>query len=518
MGDPRVAPIVLPADWDDTQRRDTPCAMDPRGLRVVVTGLGVSGWAAADVLAQRGAVVVAVDSGTSDVLSERAILLEALGGQAFVGEQAPTDLPQVDGQLPDLVVTSPGWRPDNALLRQAAELNIPIWSEVELGWRLRAEGAPPWICLTGTNGKTSTVRMLAAMLTASGLKVATVGNVGTPLLDAIVAPEQFDVLVVELSSFQLHWTYSVAPVASACLNIAPDHLDWHGGMPGYFADKAKVFANTSAGCIYNVQDSKTRDMVEQADVVDGCRAIGFTTGIPAPGELGVVDDVLCDRAFAELRTKNATELMTFAAVEDALGAVAGHNVANILAAAGLALAFGVSPGAVAAGMAAFRAEPHRFELVAQESGVRWVDDSKATNAHAADAALQSTDNVVWLVGGLAKGAEFGDLVAAHADRLRHVIIIGVDPAPFVTALAQHAPAVSSEVIESPATDGLTIPEKELVGRDVMARAVAAAAKVSQEGDTVLLAPACASMDQFQNYNTRGEAFAAAVQKALAKET
>lgn len=511
MADARVTDFSLPEGWDDTTLRDTPVALDPKGLKVVVAGLGISGWAAADVLAQREAKVVAVDAGASDSVRQHATLLEALGGTPLIGGDAPSGLPDVDGSAPDVVVTSPGWRPDSPLLAEAAERGIPIWSEIELGWRLRQEGAPPWICVTGTNGKTTTVRLISAMLEAGGYKVATVGNVGSPLLDAIVAPEKFDVLVVELSSFQLHFTQSVAPIVSVCLNLADDHLDWHGGSDGYFADKAKVYANTGRVCVFNNGDAATKDMVREADVVDGVRAVGFGARIPAPGDVGLVEDSLCDRAYGQQRDKNATELASLADVAEAFGGFAApHNVANVLAAAACALGFAAPARCVAAGLKRFAPEPHRLALVNTHDGISYVDDSKATNVHAADAALSGFDNVVWIAGGLAKGAEFGELVKNHAGRLRHVEVIGVDPGPIVEAMRQFAPGVPVHVVESPDTAGLSEHDVAKVGERVMREAIEGAQKAAHDGDTVLLAPACASMDQFKNYNVRGEVFAAQV--------
>ena len=475
------------------------------GLRVVVAGLGVSGFAAADALVQHGARVVAVDARDGEAEREKADVLRVLDVDIRLGAHATTALPDVNGNPPDLVVTSPGWRPDSPLLGGAAAAGLPVWGEVELAWRLRpAAGAAPWLTITGTNGKTTTVRMLAAMLAAAGLRTAAVGNVGTPLLHAIVDPVGYDVLAVELSSFQLHWSSSLAPQASACLNLAPDHVDWHGSLAAYTADKAKVYSSTQVACVYNVADPATEQMVRDADVVDGCRAIGFTAGVPDVSMLGVVDDVLCDRAFVPERATSAAELATLADLEQAGGGtVAAHTVANALAAAALARAHGVTPVAVRDGLLGVVPEPHRITRVAEAAGITWVDDSKATNPHAASASLAAFDTVVWVAGGLAKGARFDDLVGAHAGRLRAAVLVGVDRAPLREALARHAPDVRVVEVSSPDTE------------QVMTRAVTAAADLARPGDTVLLAPACASMDQFTSYVTRGDAFADAVRAHVA---
>ncbi len=487
------------------------------GLRVVVAGLGLSGFAAADALLQRGARVVVVDArdpgdpAHGPALRRDRELVDVLGGRTLLGPESASTLPTVDGGRPDLVVTSPGWRPDAPLLVEAAAAGVPVWGEVELAWRLRpAVGAAPWLTLTGTNGKTTTVRMLEAMLTAAGLRAAAVGNVGTPLLHAIVDPEPYDVLAVELSSFQLHWSHSIGPRASACLNLAPDHVDWHGSTDAYAAAKGKVYERTEVACVYNVDDPATERMVEAADVVDGCRAVGFTLGVPARSMLGVVDDVLCDRAFTEHRSSSALELGTLADLEQAGGGVvAAHTVANALAAAALARAHGVPPSAVRDGLRGVVPEPHRISMVARAGGVAWVDDSKATNPHAAAASLRAFESVVWVAGGLPKGADFSVLVRENAGRLRAAVLIGVDRGPLREALARHAPDVRVVEVDAVETGGMPLAEF------VMRRAVTAAADLARPGDTVLLAPASASMDQFTTYGHRGDVFATAVRALVA---
>ena len=254
---------------------------DWAGLRVVVTGIGVSGFAAADTLIELGARVVVVDAATSAKARAQADTLKIVGAaDVLLGEDAVHAMPKIDGQKPDLIVTSPGWRPDQALLALAARTHIPVWGDVELAWRVRErEGrkTADWLTITGTNGKTTTVGLTESMLQAAGLKAIAVGNVGTPILDALRDPVEYDVFAVELSSFQLHWSHSVSPVASVCLNVAEDHVDWHGSYASYLADKAKVYERTQKACIYNAEQIETERMVENADVVEGCRAVGFTT-------------------------------------------------------------------------------------------------------------------------------------------------------------------------------------------------------------------------------------------------
>ena len=475
---------------------------DWAGLRVLVAGLGVSGFAAADALLERDAQVTVVDArepAEGSRMAEHARILDILGATLRYGADAVAALP---AEPVDLVVTSPGWRPDQPLLLAAAAAGVPVWGEVELAWRMRpSHGAAPWLTVTGTNGKTTTVQLLAAMLSAAGLRARSVGNVGTPVLEAVMDPEPYDVLAVELSSFQLHWTHSPAPRASACLNIAPDHVDWHGSLEEYARAKGRVYENTEVACVYNVQDAWTRRLVEDADVREGARAVGFSLATPGLSEVGLVDDVLADRAFVEDRTTSAAELGTLEDLRAGPDAPdpAPHLVANALAAAALARAHGVPPAAVRQGMRDFRPEPHRIADLGLVRGLRWVDDSKATNPHAAAASLAAFDHVVWVAGGLLKGADVDELVATAASRLRAVVLLGRDRERIAEALARHAPDVP--VVEVARTD-----------TGAMDAVVEHALDLAHSGDVVLLAPAAASMDMFTDYGARGDAFSSAVRR------
>lgn len=478
------------------------------GARAVVAGLGTSGVAAARALHAVGARVLALDSSAEAVEAAQLPAGVERRAEADAETFARAALEGPSGR-PDVLVASPGLRPALPVLQRAAAVGVPCWSEVELAWRVQeaTPGELPWLTLTGTNGKTTTVGMLSCILTAAGLRAPAVGNVGLPIADVAVEGSA-DVLAVELSSFQLHLTHTVAARAAACLNIAPDHIDWHGSYEAYWSAKAKVFDRAERACVYAVADPATRQMVEQADVQEGARAIGVTAGVPDVAQLGVVDGALCDRAFLDRRQTHALPLADLADLahlapgED--GVLPGHVVLDALTAAALARAHGVEPAAVAAGLRAYEAGGHRIQLVARHDGVAYVDDSKATNAHAAAASLASVPvgRAVWVAGGLAKGARFEDLVLERAERLRAVVLIGVDRAPLREALARHAPDVP--VVEVSAGDT----------EDVMTSAVRAAARLARPGDTVLLAPACASMDQFRSYAHRGESFARAA-RALA---
>lgn len=497
---PRLAGLLhADADW--------------AGLRVVVTGASVSGAAAATALLQRGAQVRLVDAHDGPAQSAVAQQIGDLGGQPTLGQGAADALPAMRGRVADLVVTSPGWRPDQPLLAAAQTVGVPIWSEVELAWRMRrSDDRAAWLTITGTNGKTTTVGMLAAIIRADGRRVAAVGNVGTPVIDAVTQATGHDILAVELSSFQLHYTYSLRPAASVCLNLAPDHIDWHGSFAAYAADKARVYAGATVARLYNVDDAATRHMAEHTRAAahpqqaPAARAVGFTAAAPSAGQLGVIDEALCDRAFVGADSSRTAELCAVGDLARGVGVPpAPHTVANALAAAGLARSVDVAAAAVRDGLRGYEPAGHRMAVVAHADGVAWVDDSKATNAHAAAASLAAFSRVVWIAGGLAKGARFEELVTAHAHRLRGAVLIGVDREPLAAALARHAPDVPVIEVGDVETGAMSPAER---ATEVMTAAVTAAAALARPGDTVLLAPACASMDQFVSYAHRGAEFAA----------
>jgi len=472
---------------------------DWSGVRAVVAGFGVSGFAAADNLTHLGASVVALDE-RADGNQDKAELLGVLGADIRLGVGTTASLPD-DA---DLLVVSPGWKPSTPLVAQAHERGVPVWGEVELAWRLRDDGPDgvptPWLAVTGTNGKTTTVQMLDAILRAAGLRSVAAGNVGLPLVEAVMDPTPYDVFAVELSSFQLHYTESMSAEAAAVLNVAEDHLDWYdgpAGMSDYATDKGRIYHHAQKACVYNVADPETERLVRDADVEEGARAIGFTLGMPGVGMVGVVDQILVDRAFIAERQSSAAELCTI----DDLPSPAPHVVANALAAAALARAHGVPQAAVRDGLRGFRFDGHRIATVGSVDGATYVDDSKATNPHAARSSLLAYEQVVWIAGGLAKGAHFDELVEATRDRLRAAVLIGRDRDVIAQALARHAPDVPVITVDPDETD---------TGHAAMERAVVAARDLARPGDTVLLAPGCASMDMFANYADRGDAFAAAV--------
>jgi UDP-N-acetylmuramoylalanine--D-glutamate ligase len=447
--------------------------------RVVIAGAAVAGAACARVLLERGAEVTVVDRAAS----ERTDALAAAGARVVIADSPDPAL--LDGV--EEVVVSPGFAPHHPLAAAAVAAGLDVYSEPELAWRLRGPDAAPWLAVTGTNGKTTTTTMLAAILAAAGLRTAALGNIGEPLVFAATDPA-YDVLAVELSSFQLHWSRDVAPRGGALLNLADDHLDWHGSFDAYAAAKVEIWRAARAGtgfAVGNLDDPRVADALAR---VAG-RAVGFTLAEPASGRLGVVDGTLVDAAFADA----PVELVA----ADVVRPPGAHNVANALAAAALARGFGVPAAAVRDGLSGYIPEPHRNAFVDTVAGVSYVDDSKATNPHAALASLTAYPRVVWVAGGQLKGVDVEPLVAAVADRLVGAVLLGADRAQVAAALARHAPRLP--VVQVDSTDD-----------GAMGEVVRAAARLAAPGDTVLLAPAAASLDMYASYARRGDAFAAAV--------
>ena len=445
-----------------------------------VVGWGKSGQGAAGALLARDWQVRAFDArGGQSLFFE-----DVAGVDVHVDDNPETLAEAIVEASPDLVVVSPGIPAHHPVFSACEAASIEVWGEVELAWRLQEEGphaGRPWLVVTGTNGKTTTVGMLGEILRCAGAKVEEVGNIGTPITRAI--DSDAEVFAVELSSFQLHTARTVSPLASICLNVDADHLDWHGSVEAYAADKARVYENTIRACVYPASDRRVEQMVENADVVEGARAIGLTLGSPSVSQFGIVEGLLVDRAFVEDRTRQAAAL---AHVSDLSGA------------------YGVDPEAVEAGLRAFRPAGHRRAIIAHAADLTWVDDSKATNAHAARASLAGLPprSAIWIVGGDAKGQDFTELIRQVEPTLRGVVVIGEDRAPLVQALQAGAPDV---------------PRVEVDGHeDWMFSVVNEAVALSMPGDTVVLAPACASWDQFDNYGQRGDAFADAVSRLAAQ--
>jgi UDP-N-acetylmuramoylalanine--D-glutamate ligase len=463
-------------------------------LKVAVVGLGKTGFSVADTLNELGSTLLVVAEAAAPETLE---ILDVLGVQSTISQDPSALQEAVRAFAPDLVVVSPGVMPTSLIIQDANASETPVWSDIDLAWRLkdRFGSDQEWICITGTNGKTTTTEITEAMLLAAGVRAVACGNIGTPILDCIRDPAEFEVLVVELSSFQLHYLDQIEPFSSAVLNVAQDHLDWHGGFDNYRSAKGRIYENTKVACVYNLEDKTTEDLVQVADVLEGARAIGFSLSAPARSNVGYVEDLLVDRAFLDERADTALEI---ASLDDltGFGVLTPHLLSNIAAATALARSFGVSPSDCRSALRDFRVSAHRIELVRELSGVRYINDSKATNAHAASASLRSFENVVWILGGLLKGVDISGLIGEFGPLLRGAVVIGVDRAEIRSAFELLAPGVPVIEIEE--------------GEQVMARAVSAASSMATSGDVVLLAPAAASMDQFLNYEQRGNEFRDAV--------
>lgn len=471
--------MILPTSWHQAWN-----------FKVAVLGLGKSGFSVADTLMELGAEVTVFAAKVDEQLAE---LIDVIGAK-LVRSDAPEDL---DVEKFDFAVVSPGFAPNHPAVTKLIASGVSIFTDIDLARALDDKvKKPTWITITGTNGKTTTTQLTEAMLKQAGFRAIACGNIGNPILDAVRDPEGYDYLVVELSSFQLHYSHNLGARASAFLNFAEDHFDWHGSEGAYFGAKAKVFEATETAIVYNVEDPKTLQAAEEADVIEGCRAIGFTTGIPARSMVGYVEEFLVDRAFIDNRADAALEICSDADLQD-LGVLSKHLRANIAAASALARAVGVSASDIAQALRKFRISGHRIEMVAQKAGVTFIDDSKATNAHAADASLSSFDSVVWIVGGLLKGVDPEPLIRKHGERLRGAVIIGKDTQLLEDLFAKLNPELDVEVIRE---------------ENPMEQAVIRAASMAQSGDTVLLAPAAASMDQFKDYEDRGNQFQTAVKR------
>ena len=450
--------------------------------RFLILGAGVTGSAVANSLRSRGGLVTITDDNAQDALRPETINLANF----------------------DAVVISPGWRQDHPLVAQVLSSNLHILNEIDLAWQIRAELAPQqkWLAVTGTNGKTTTVEMVAKILQTAGLKAVACGNVGDTVIEAVDRKEGYDYLILELSSFQLHWAKQAQFVSAAILNIADDHLDWHGTFDAYADAKFSILERADIA-ILNADDEQ---VVKRAHRFTG-RKVFFSLDTPASGEIGVVEELLVDRAFVA----DPLEAAMICELKDITPSVP-HNVSNALAAAALARTVDVSHKHIQKALQEFKPGRHRIETVHENNLVSWINDSKATNPHAASASLMSHLSVIWIAGGLAKGADMSWLIQRCKGRIKAAILIGADRQLIEAALLELAPEVPRIIVDQPT--------EYVRGGDsnaLMEAVVSEAAKLMAPGDTVLLAPACASMDQFISYADRGDRFAAAVRKVVAHE-
>ena len=450
--------------------------------RFLILGAGVTGSAVAASLKSRGGLV-----STADDNAEGAIKPENVDLSDF-----------------DAVVISPGWRQDHPLVVKVLNSKLQILNEIDLAWQIRNEISPgqKWLALTGTNGKTTTVEMAAKILQTAGLNAVACGNVGDTVIEAVDRKDPYDYLVLELSSFQLHWARQAQFVSAAILNIADDHLDWHGTFEAYADAKFSILDRTELA-VLNADD---QEVVARANRFTG-RKVFFSLETPGPGEVGVVEELLVDRAFVS----DPQEAAMMCELKDITPTVP-HNVSNALAAAALARTVGVSHEHIQKALQEFKPGRHRIETVFENDAVSWVDDSKATNPHAAAASLMSHLSVVWIAGGLAKGADMNSVIQRCKARIKSAILIGTDRQLIADALHEHAPDVPIIFVDTPADY-----VRGGVSNSLMEAVVLQAAALVAPGDTVLMAPACASMDQFISYADRGDRFAAAVRKVVAHE-
>jgi UDP-N-acetylmuramoylalanine--D-glutamate ligase len=449
------------------------------GQRILILGAGVTGNAVARSLLKRGAVVSITDD-----------------NPAAKSEHTVIDTKNVVIKDFDSVVVSPGWRQDHPLVVAAIKAELTLLNEVDLAWQIKSEMAPgqKWLAITGTNGKTTTVEMVAAMLKSGGLKATACGNVGETVIEVVDRSDAFEVLVLELSSFQLHWSKQAQFVACAILNIADDHIDWHGSFDAYANAKLTILDRTPTA-VLNASDG---EIVKRSSHWQG-RKVFYSLDTPAPGEIGLVEELLVDRAFVQ----DPQEASMFAELAEVKPTIP-HNVSNTLAAAALARTVGVSHEDIRSAIKAFRPGRHRIETVHTADSINWVDDSKATNPHAATASLLSHESVIWIAGGLAKGAAMEELVERTAKRIKAAILIGTDRGLIEDALIKFCPDVPRVLVDANSS------------QELMEKVVSVALGLARSGDTVLLAPACASMDQFVSYADRGDCFAAAVKKVVSK--
>ncbi|MGH8928414.1 MAG: UDP-N-acetylmuramoyl-L-alanine--D-glutamate ligase [Acidimicrobiia bacterium] len=433
-------------------------------MRLLVLGAAVSGTAAARLGKRLGYSVTVYDQ-------------QPASGARLVGEGIGVVTGRWDPDLLSgigLVIASPGIPLRSSPITDAHEAGTTVWSELEFGWRHLGNAKTNLIAITGTNGKTTTTEAATNMLAASGIAAAGVGNIGTPV--SAVTDEDYDAVVVEASSFQLELTDAFHPPTAVLLNIAPDHLDWHPSYPAYVAAKARIIANQEADdlLVFDADDAGVGPVAARAPgrrhPVSGKERPAGGSG-PAAGSLhlpGVV--VPLDSLFAR---------------DPAL-------VVDLAAAAVAAIDRGARPEAVADVCRRFRPGSHRRESIAQSDGVTYVNDSKATNPHAALAAIAAFDAVILIAGGLAKGLDLTPMVIAP--NVKFVVAIGSTAAMLSEAAGSERSAVAS----------------------TMADAVDIASRIARDGDTVLLAPGCASFDMFDDYAARGEEFVRAVRSLIGR--
>jgi UDP-N-acetylmuramoylalanine--D-glutamate ligase len=434
------------------------------GRRVAVVGLGVSGRSAARALLELGAEVWVTEEGSGPALEERAAELAALGAEVQLGGH------DIDRRPVDLAVVSPGIPPWAPVMARLAERGIETISEVELAWRL---ARCDFLAVTGTNGKTTTTTLLAAILEASGMPSMAAGNIGTPLVDAVRSVPAGGAIALEVSSFQLAGTVEFHPDVAVVLNVAEDHTDWHGSPASYFDAKAKIVANQTPDDVFiaNADDELSLEVGRMTSA----RVVELSAHRAPRDGIGWEKDVLLWRGSPVLH-------------RGALPLAGEAGMVDVAAAAGASLEHGVDVAAVRAGISAFKPLPHRLQPIGEIGGVLFVDDSKATNPHATLAAVRGFEDVVLIAGGRSKGIDLRPLAEA------------VPPVTAVVTLGEAASDIQAVL-------GDLVPVEHARGMD---DAVERAARRARGRGSVLLSPGCASLDMFEGYAARGRAFARAV--------
>lgn len=437
------------------------------GKSCLVIGAGVTGQAVHEALLKFGAISKIFD--------------EKVTEKSDVINELPKDI--------ELAIISPGWKMDHPVILKLKSTGTEVIGEIDFAWKIKQVLAPnqKWIALTGTNGKTTTIKMVESIFKAAKVNGVACGNVGQTVIASVCSEQPFEYLAIELSSFQIQWSELPKYQSVALLNIAEDHIDWHGSFEEYAAAKLKLLMQAEKAFV-NKSDPELSKRVGKET------AIWFSLETPNPNELGLVENLLIDRTFSATPAQ-ANEIAELVDITP----TAPHNVLNALAASALALSIGIKYEAIKLGLRNFSPDHHRMELVLSKNEINWIDDSKATNPHAAGASLLSYFKVIWIAGGLAKGASMDELVSKCTKRIKAVILIGQDRELFTTAFGKFSP--ETEIIR---VDQIT-DSKQLMN-DVVRHAV----ELAKPGDTVLLAPACASMDQFSSYVERGQLFAQAV--------
>jgi UDP-N-acetylmuramoylalanine--D-glutamate ligase len=446
------------------------------GKQVLVVGLARTGIATALFCAARGARVTATEERPESQIAETAAKLRAAGVTIELGGHgAKTFVDQ------DLIIPSPGVPPTMPALAAARAIGVPVWSEIELAWRfLRGR----LICITGSNGKTTTTSLIGHILETAGVPVQVAGNIGTPLISRVDVSSDSGFTVVEASSFQLESISAFRPDVAVLLNLTPDHLDRHGSFEVYGRAKARVFENQTEEdfAVINADDEAAAQYAPARPQV-----AWFSRKKRVENGCFVRDDVIAFR-------RAGTETVLLRRRDIGLRGV--HNVENVLAAVTAARLVGVEPEAMAEGVRSFAGVEHRIEYVATVDGVEYFNDSKATNVDAALKALDAfSGNVIVILGGKDKGCDYAILQDTLREHARSVLLIGS----------------SAEKIESQLAGAVPV---EHAG--TLARAVEIAAEVAKPGDTVLLSPACASFDQFDNYEHRGRVFKQLVRELAQK--